>query len=166
MMELVVCTDAHFAWMLGGEPPSPELRLPPGGIEAAPILEMLRTLMADIRKAHPVCAWLVTEDDEVVGLCSFTRAADGEGIPHIGYGVAESRRRRGHATRAIRLMVIEVLRDPNVRGIGAETSVANIPSQRVLEENGFAKTGTRIDDEDGEVFVWRYASGSGTSAAK
>jgi RimJ/RimL family protein N-acetyltransferase len=108
----------------------------------------------------------MTEGDEVVGLCSLTRAADGEGIPHIGYGVAESRRGRGHATRAIRLMVAEVLRDPKVRGIGAETSVANIPSQRVLEESGFGKTGTRIDDEDGEVFVWRYEIRNRSSAAK
>jgi len=159
MTALVPCTDAHFAWMLGGEPPEPELRPPPGGIEAPPVLEMLRALLAEIRKSHPVCAWLMVEGEEIVGLCSFTRAADGEGIPHIGYGVAESRRGRGHATRAIRLMVTEVLRDPNVRGIGAETAVANIPSQRVLEENGFAKTGTRIDVEDGEVFVWRYAFG-------
>ncbi len=166
MTDLVVCTDAHFAWMLGGEPPPPELRLPPGGIEAAPVIEMLRTLMADIRRTHPVCAWLMIEDDEVVGLCSLTRASDAEGIPHIGYGVAESRRGRGHATRAIRLMVTEVLRDPNVRGIGAETSVGNIPSQRVLEENGFAKTGTRIDDEDGEVFVWRFNVRSQSGAAK
>ena len=156
MTALVPCTDAHFAWMLGGESLSPDLRLPPGGIEAAPVIEMLRALMANIRKSHPVCAWLMTEGEEAVGLCSFTRAADSEGIPYIGYGVAESRRGRGHATRAIRLMVMEVLRDPKVRGIGAETSVTNIPSQRVLEENGFAKTGTRIDDEDGEVFVWRY----------
>jgi len=165
MTALVACTDAHFAWMLGGESPSPDLHLPPGGIEAAPVMEMLRALMADIRSTHPVCAWLMTEGEEIVGLCSFTRAADGEGIPYIGYGVAESRRRRGHATRAIRLMAIEVLRDPNVRGIGAETSVANIPSQRVLEENGFAKIGARVDDEDGEVFVWRYAFTNGTSAA-
>jgi len=156
MTALVACTDAHFAWMLGGEPPSPDLRLPPGGIEAAPVMEMLRALTADIRSTHPICAWLMIEGEEVVGLCSFTRAADGEGIPYIGYGVAGSRRGRGHATRAIRLMVIEALRDPNVRGIGAETSIANIPSQRVLEESGFVKTGTRIDDEDGEVFVWRY----------
>ncbi len=156
MTALVPCTDAHFAWMLGGEPPSPELRLPPGGVEAPPVLEMLRALVAKIRDTHPVCAWLMTDGEEVVGLCSFTRAANEEGIPYIGYGVAESRRGRGHATRAIRLMVMEVLRDPSVRGIGAETAIANIPSQRVLEESGFMKTGARIDDEDGEVFVWRY----------
>jgi RimJ/RimL family protein N-acetyltransferase len=154
---LVACTDAHFAWMLGGEPPSAELCLPPGGVEAPPVIEMLRALTADIRNTHPVCAWLMTEGGEVVGLCSFNRAADGKGIPYIGYGVAKSRRGRGHATRAIRLMVAEVLHDPNVRGVGAETAVANIPSQRVLEENGFTKTGTRIDAEDGEVFIWRCA---------
>jgi RimJ/RimL family protein N-acetyltransferase len=155
-MNLVACTDAHFGWMLGGDAPSPGLRLPPGGVEAAPVMATLRGLMEEIRKTHPVCAWLMVEDGEVVGLCSYIRAADDKGVPYIGYGVAESRRKRGHATRAIKLMVDEVLRDPKVRGIAAETSVANIPSQRVLEESGFVKTGTRVDDEDGEVFVWRY----------
>jgi RimJ/RimL family protein N-acetyltransferase len=152
--ELIVCTDAHFAWMLGGHASAPALCLPPGGIEAAPVLEMLRGLMAKIRETHPVCAWLMVEDGEVVGMCSYIRAASDDGIPYIGYGVAESRRHRGHATRAIKLMVPEVLGDPKVRGIAAETAIANIPSQRVLEESGFVKTGTRHDEEDGDVFVW------------
>jgi RimJ/RimL family protein N-acetyltransferase len=165
MTELVVCADAHFVWMLGGESPSPELRLPPGGIEAAPILEMLRGLLADIRKTHPVCAWLMVESGEVVGLCSLIGIADKDGIVRIGYGVAESRRRRGHATRTVKLMVDEILRDSKVRGITAETAVTNIASQRVLEEGGFVKTGTRRDDEDGEVFVWRYDNRRQNSAA-
>lgn len=155
-MNLVACTDAYFAWMLGGEAPSADLRLPPGGVEAAPVMEMLRGLMASIRETHPVCAWLMIDHGEVVGLCSYIRAANDEGIPYIGYGVAESRRKRGHATAAIKLMGPEVLRDPKVRGIAAETAVANIPSQRVLEESGFVKTGTRHDEEDGDLFVWRY----------
>lgn len=155
-MNLIPCTDAHFAWMLGGVVPSPALRLPPGGVEAAPVLEMLRGLMTELRKVHPVCAWLMVEDGEVVGMCSYIRAANDEGIPYIGYGVAESRRKRGHATRAIKLMVPEVLRDPKVRGIAAETAVTNIPSQRVLEESGFVKIGQRHDEEDGDVFVWRF----------
>jgi RimJ/RimL family protein N-acetyltransferase len=155
-MKLIVCTDVHFAWMLGGDAPSADLRLPPGGVEGAPVMEMLRGLMAEICKTHPVCAWLMVEDGEVVGLCSYIRAVNDDGVPYIGYGVAESRRKRGHATRAIKLMVPEVLRDPKVRGIAAETAVANIPSQRVLEESGFVKTGQRHDEEDGDVFVWRF----------
>lgn len=155
-MNLIPCTDAHFGWMLGGDAPSKDLRLPPGGVEAAPVMEMLRGLMVELRKGHPICAWLMVEDGEVVGLCSYIRAANDKGIPYIGYGVAESRRKRGHATHAIKLMVPEVLRDPKVRGIAAETAVANIPSQRVLEESGFVKTGQRHDEEDGDVFVWRF----------
>jgi RimJ/RimL family protein N-acetyltransferase len=155
MTELIVCRDAHFGWMLGGAAPSPDLRLPPGGLEAAPVLDMLRGLSAKIGETHRDNAWLIVENGEVVGLCSITKAADDDGMIEIGYGIAQSRRKLGHATRAIRMMVIEALRDPKVRGIAAGTSVGNIPSQRVLEESGFVKTGTRIDDEDGEVFVWR-----------
>jgi RimJ/RimL family protein N-acetyltransferase len=42
-----------------------------------------------------------------------------------------------------------------VRGVNAETSVKNPSSQRVLERNGFARVGERVDEEDGPVIVWR-----------
>ena len=154
MTELIAAADEHFAWMLGADPPAPGLRLPPGGVEAAPVMEMLRGIAAKMRENHPASAWLIVDGGEAVGLCSIIKTAHGEA--EIGYGIAESRRKRGHATRAVRLMIAEILRDPKVRGIVAGTAVANIPSQRVLEENGFVKTGTRHDEEDGEVFVWRY----------
>jgi RimJ/RimL family protein N-acetyltransferase len=143
--------------MLGGDAPSPGLLLPPGGVEAAPVLKMLRDLAAAVRTVHPVSAWLIMDGGEAVGLCSIIKPANESGDAEIGYGIAESRRKRGHATRAIRLMIVEVLRDPKVRGIVAGTAVANVPSQRVLEESGFVKTGTRHDEEDGDVFVWRHS---------
>ncbi len=155
MTELIAVTDAHFGWMLGEDTPAPGLRLPPGGVEAAPVLEMLRGVAAKMRESHPVSAWLIVDDGEAVGLCSIIKAANGD--VEIGYGIAESRRRRGHATRAIRLMVAEILRDPKVRRIVAGTAVLNTPSQRVLKESGFVKIGMRHDEEDGDLFVWRYS---------
>ena len=154
MTELIAAADEHFAWTLGGNAPAPGLRLPPGGVEAAPVLEMLRGIAAKIREVHPVSAWLIVDGGEAVGLCSIIKTVNGEA--EIGYGIAESRRKRGHARRATRLMIAEILRDPKVRGIVAGTAVANIPSQRVLEENGFVKTGTRHDEEDGDLFMWRF----------
>jgi RimJ/RimL family protein N-acetyltransferase len=52
-------------------------------------------------------------------------------------------------------MLEEMASDPLIRGVSAGTATANVASQRVLEANGFARTGTRIDPEDGEVIVWR-----------
>lgn len=38
--------------------------------------------------------------------------------------------------------------------IAAETGVGNIASQHVLERNGFARAGERINAEDGPVICW------------
>ena len=166
MTMLIPCGDEYFVWLLGGSAPVPGLCLAPGGIDTHAVLEMLRGLAGKIRATHPSCAWLIADEHEIVGLCSLTRAADEQGVVQMGYGVAASRRGRGHAKRAVGLMIAELLNDPLVREVAAETAVANIPSQRVLESNGFARTGTRTDDEDGEVFVWRYALRNGISASK
>jgi len=156
LTELVPAGDAHFDWMLGGAPVSPTLRLPPGGVEARSILEMLRGMLANVRAVHGGGGWLIVANGEVVGLCSYKRPADADGMVEIGYGVAASRRRRGHATRAVALMLREAARDPLVKIITAETAVANVASHRALEANGFRKTGTRVDKEDGELIAWRH----------
>ena len=39
-------------------------------------------------------------------------------------------------------------------GLTAGTSVDNPGSQRVLEKNGFVRTGTREDPEDGTLITW------------
>lgn len=45
--------------------------------------------------------------------------------------------------------------DLRVTAVTAETSVQNQASQRVLERNGFLRTGGRVDPEDGELICWR-----------
>jgi len=155
MTTLVPGSDELYAWMLGGRAPAANLTLPPGGVSEPAILEMLRELMIPVRAVHGGGDWLVVEDDEAVGLCSLKAPADAEGRIEIGYGIAESRQRRGHATRAIALMLQEIARDPLVKIVTAETAVANIASQRVLERNGFVQTGARVDAEDGPVLCWR-----------
>ena len=95
------------------------------------------------------------EGNEVVGLIGLKAPADAEGKIEFGYGIADSRQRRGHATRAVALMLKDIARDSRVRIVTAETAVANIASQRVLEKNGFQRIGTRLDAEDGEVICWR-----------
>ena len=155
MTRLIAGSDAFFGWMLGGPAPMPGLKLPPGGIEEPATLEMLRGLAERIRSVHGRGDWLIVVDDEVVGMCSYIKPVDAEGVVEIGYGIAASRRGRHHATRGVAIMLEEMATDPLVRSVSAGTATANIASQRVLEANGFERTGTRIDPEDGEVIVWR-----------
>jgi len=157
MTTLLPGTDDLYAWMLGGPAPHPNLTLPPGGVAPEPVLAMLRDLMKPARAAHPVSDWLILEGDEVVGLIGLKAPADADGKIDFGYGVTDSRQRRGHASRAVALMLKEIDRDPRIRLVTAETSVNNFASQRVLEKNGFQRTGTRLDPEDGALFCWQLA---------
>ena len=91
---------------------------------------------------------------EVVGLCSYKGPPDEQGKVEIGYGVAAKRRRLGHATAAAALLVAEALADPRVRRLVAETALSNLASQRVAQANGFIRTGTSHDADEGEMVVW------------
>jgi len=155
MTTLLPGTDDLYAWMLGGPAPLPDLRLPPGGVTPEPVLVLLRELMKPVRAAHQPGDWLILDGDEVVGLIGLKAPADAEGKVEFGYGIADSRQCRGHATRAVTLVLKDVARDPLIRIVTAETTIANFASQRVLEKNGFLCTGTRLDPEDGEVACWQ-----------
>jgi RimJ/RimL family protein N-acetyltransferase len=95
---------------------------------------------------------MIVSGDEVVGLCGY-HDTPRNGETEIGYSIAASRRRRGHATRALEAMVAEAVAEGLTR-LTAETSVANHASNRVLEKNGFMRTGTRVDLKDGEILTW------------
>jgi RimJ/RimL family protein N-acetyltransferase len=87
----------------------------------------------------------------------FQNIADGTfvGLVEIGYGVLESYSGKGFATAGIAAIINEAFKRTEVKGITSETSVDNVASQRVLEKNGFVKTGTREDAEDGSLIVWK-----------
>ena len=161
MTRLLPAGDADFAWLLG-ETPAPTrsgLTLPPGGVDDPAVLALLRTMTARVLAAHDRGSWLVVDGNEVVGLCSYKRPPAADGGVEIGYGIAESRRGRGHATGAARLLIEEAKADPAVRILLAETAVDNLASQAVLRKCGFADIGRGIDAEDGEVMLWRLELG-------
>lgn len=115
---------------------------------------MLADVAARVRESFSPASWLIVDNAEVVGLCSITRPPT-NGSVDIGYGVAPSRQNRGLAGQAIGEIVAWARNAPHVSAITAETSPANLPSQRVLHRNGFSKIGERHDDEDGLVICWR-----------
>jgi RimJ/RimL family protein N-acetyltransferase len=147
-------TDADFAWLTGEARAHPaDLSLPEPNIAPAGVLAMLRGLAARLAAAddRPV-AWLVSESGLVVAMISFTeREADGR--YEIGYGVAPAHQGRGVMTRAL-ASLLPLLAAQGHLGLTVGTGVDNLASQRVLERNGFVKTGTRDDPEDGALVTW------------
>ncbi len=146
--------DEDFAWMLGGEPVCRAgLRLPPGGVDDPGTLSHVRDITKRVHAQGCSSAWMIVSGDEVVGLCGYHHAPK-NGMVEIGYSVAGSRRRCGHASRAVEAMIVEAMAE-GVRVLKAETSTTNYASNRVLEKNGFVPSETRLDAEDGEVITWR-----------
>jgi RimJ/RimL family protein N-acetyltransferase len=153
-IRLHAMTDADFAWLLGEGPArDASLATVDGGIAPAEVMAMLRGVTAGIAAGEdrPV-AWLVSEGGQVVAMVSFTkRGADGR--YELGYGVAPARHGGGIMTRALAAL-IPLLSAQGHDGLTADTSVDNPASQRVLEKNGFVRTGMRDDPEDGALICW------------
>ena len=154
MVELRAMQDSDFAWLLGEGPvPASPPRICDGGVAPAEVVELIRGVAAKNRAAlGGDVAWLVVAQGEAVGMISFTRPHDGR-RPEIGYGIADSRQGRGHATAAVAAL-LPIVRAAGFDGLTAETGMGNRPSQIVLERNGFVRTGERTDPEDGDLYLW------------
>jgi RimJ/RimL family protein N-acetyltransferase len=154
MLRIHDMTDADFAWLLGETPAhAANLAIPKENIAPTEVLAMLRDVTAAIAAAddRPV-AWLVSEAGVVVAMISFTRRG-ADGRYEIGYGVAPMHQRQGVMTRAL-ASLLPLLAAQGHHGLTVGTSVDNPASQRVLEKNGFIRTGTRDDPEDGVLITW------------
>lgn len=152
---LLIAREAHFDWAIRGlESERFEgLRLAPGGLETPAVLAWIRRgAAASLAETGAPGAWLIVSGDEAVGLASF-KGVPRDGVVEIGFGVAASRRRCGHASAAVALLVDEARR----RGLclTAETAPANRASARVLERNGFLRCGARVDPDEGALLSWR-----------
>ena len=68
-----------------------------------------------------------------------------------------SQQGQGFATQAVDLLVEEGFSKAKIQMIVACTVPMDLASGRVLEKNQFMRDGSKIDPEDGEVWVWRRA---------
>ncbi len=151
-MILETTKDDYARLMLGLGPRDLDLADTP--IAPPAIIEMLAGVASCVWATFSPASWLMVESGEVVGLCSVTRPPE-HGVVDIGYGVAPSRRGRGHASHAVGDIVAWAKQRAGVTALTAETSSTNLASQRVLSRNGFVQTGKRLDEEDGPLICWR-----------
>jgi len=169
---LLPSSNAHFDWLLSPRRvrcPTPGLVIPRGGVDSRDMLEDLQASANLMRAGSSLTtSWLILEPQPptqgrrslmVVGLSSLRALPDARGRVEIGYGVAEACRGRGHATRAVAQMLVQLKREPMVTRILATTAEDNPASHRVLEKNGFVTTGRGHSVEDGPVLIWAHGLG-------
>lgn len=119
---------AFLALMDDPEAAGPPVTLPDGSVK--PRLPSLRR-------------WMWDEDDAAgpfAGSIGLRWTKDGSPLPphvlgHIGYAVVPWQRRRGHATRALALM-LPLARERGLHQVEITTDPDNLASQRVITANG------------------------------
>jgi RimJ/RimL family protein N-acetyltransferase len=155
---LLEATDDDFEWMIRGVAvPNRGLSLPPGGVDAKAVLAHVRAIARTLlQQWGRTASWMIVANDEVVGLCGYKYPPTTDGAVDIGYGVAASRRRRGHAYSAVAAILENARRDGSIQDVFADTAVENVASQGVLKKNGFERLGAHVDPDDGETLIrWR-----------
>lgn len=98
--------------------------------------------------------YLATREEpvELAGICGFKGWPDESGSVEIAYSVLSSYQRRGFATEAVQRLTGWAFSHHNVHEVSAETLPHLSQSIRVLEKNGFQRTGP-----GSEAGVIRYA---------
>ena len=89
-------------------------------------------------------------DHRVIGDIGFHGPPDRHGSVTVGYGLAAGARGHGYATEALRAIVDWALAQPGVVRVEADTTHANLPSQRVME-----RAGMRLVDHNEQLRFYR-----------
>jgi RimJ/RimL family protein N-acetyltransferase len=102
----------------------------------------VRAVAAGVRPGPYGVYQLVRLDDgTVIGDMGFYGPPTPAGVVTVGYGLAPSARGHGYATEALRALIGWALAQPGVHRIQADTTHANLPSQRVMERAGMHLVG-------------------------
>lgn len=120
--------------------------------------DMLETLPRIITNLEKVTApsgfesWMIIkkENDTIIGDIGFKGVPNLGSAVDIGYGITLNERRKGYASEAIAGLIQWAFSQPSVKLITAQSLLDNTGSAKILEKQGFKKTGIL-----GEFIQWR-----------
>ena len=97
------------------------------------------------------------KDSSIVGRINLVDIDEAEKIGTLGYRVGKVHIGKGIANKALKLL-IESVKNSDVKQINAQTTTNNIASQKVLEKNGFERliTSSEQFDMNGERVNFVY----------
>jgi [ribosomal protein S5]-alanine N-acetyltransferase len=118
--------------------------------------------VADLTKNHLFCTmWTIISklEQKMVGDICIVGEPNAAGEIEIGYGTYAEFQSNGFMTEAVGGLISWVRIQPAVRTIVATTDKINAASYRVLEKNGFAKTGQTSEMYSWKLeFAWKWQS--------
>ena len=126
----------------------------PPDLYGSTVMQFALTQLDDASEQGWSFWYLATADEpgELVGICGFKGRPDESGSVEIGYSLLSPYQRQGFATEAVVRLVGWAFSHHNVNEVCAETLPHLTQSIRVLEKNGFRRTGA-----GSEAGVIRYA---------
>ena len=125
------------------------------GAEVQQLLDIYADYYPKMGFTPPWVAYLIIQDDVVVGTGSFTSKLVNQSV-EIAYWTFPAYEGEGIASFACRsLMDIAFKADPDVR-ITAKTAPEKNASTRILEKHGFNYQSVVQDHEIGDAWLWEY----------
>ncbi|MDI2588820.1 GNAT family N-acetyltransferase [Psychrobacillus sp. NEAU-3TGS] len=95
-----------------------------------------RDLLEEQEKGISYYYLIKDQTESIVGRMNLTDIDRIESRGQVGYRIGEIHTGKGIANKALKLLLIEVLKE-NIKEVYAKTTSNNIASQKVLEKNGF-----------------------------
>ncbi len=156
MVRVEPATQTHLACLLAGEEPFRErfgLTVADGYVEFPGAIEhALAALRDGMEPKWSTYLIVQAADAAVIGVGGF-KGPPIDGVVEIGYAIAPSYRKLGHATRAAREFV-EIARHGGVHTVRAHTLAEHNASTKVLQRCGFELAGEIVDPDHGRVWRW------------
>jgi RimJ/RimL family protein N-acetyltransferase len=112
--------------------------------------------LAQVENVPPFCGYVGRQDGVPVGFGGFKGEPDESGAVEIGYLTFPLHVRRGVATQ-VAAGLVDIARHNGAVLVVAHTMPQRNASTRVLEKNGFAHTGSAMDEDIGEAWRWELA---------
>ncbi|MBK8500803.1 MAG: GNAT family N-acetyltransferase [Saprospiraceae bacterium] len=106
---------------------------------------------------HPWIGYCVQKDSVILGMAGF-KGQPADGKVEISYGTNEQFRQKGIGTEICKMLGRLSKRTNPTVVITARTLPERSHSTKILENNDFELLGTVFDEEDGEVWEWKYKS--------
>jgi RimJ/RimL family protein N-acetyltransferase len=129
-------------------------RIESGALPPAFVAARSLDLAAQGHGAPWATSYLIVRDHDqrIVGGCGFKTAPSG-GRVELGYGVAAAVRGQGAATEALRLLLAMAF-EAGATSVLAEVVPDNDASARVVQKNGFIRSGAGRDKSGVYVVQW------------